>query len=208
MLSSARCGSGRRSMDGMKDDMIMNRSLQRAWFGCGAVACVALAACEPTGATIDQPAPTADARLVPEAASNERIIAEALQACVAAFPDMRAVRSTLDRAGVRAEGAVPDLFIHTANRRTALIVTNTRGADPRCGFGIKDLRDEAAVSFADELVQDAFGGTARRISMEDRNGIAGWQATAGGEPVLVTVSRDVSVNPYFRGSLIVMSRDD
>ena len=182
--------------------------IRKARLGLGAAACMALAACEPASAPVGEPATPTVTRLVAETARNEQLIAETFQQCVAAFPNMRAVRSSLNREGIRAEGAVPNLYIHTANRRTGLFLTNTRKADPRCGFGIKGLRDDEAVSFAGELVQRSFGEAAQPLSMDDRRGIAGWRATAGGEPVLVTVSRNFYVNPYFRGALIVISRDD
>ena len=175
-----------------------------------AAALVTLAACEPASEQVAMAttASVAGSQRTAPATPEADVVERGFRDCAAMLPDLGAYRASLDRDGVRLQFAAGETFIHTTGGYRALLTSGTRGGRTYCGFGIKGMGGEEAERFADGLVRRTFGagagaGAARGVA--DDGETVGWVGVAGDRTMAVAVSRDISISPYFRGALIVMT---
>lgn len=140
-----------------------------------------------------------------EAADKATNLEQAFQRCVAAFPNMKAVRQSHKEAGMRVEGLDDNLWFHSANGRRVFAATGARRGEPFCMFGINRQGNKPTLALAQRIVTKTFGEKALPVSNSgDRSIIAAWAVPLGKTVGAVLVTRSRPVSPYYSGSLIMI----
>ena len=139
------------------------------------------------------------------AADKATNLEDAFQRCVAAFPNMKAVRQSHKDAGMRVEGLDDNLWFHSANGRRVFAATGAKRDAPFCMFGINRQGNKPTLALAQRIVTKTFGEKALPMANTgDRSIIAAWAVPLGKTVGAVLVTRSRPVSPFYSGSLIMI----
>lgn len=131
----------------------------------------------------------------------------AFERCFNNFPDRTAVRKAHKKAKMKFEGRGGNSDFFTA--RGGDVFTFVGDKKVPCGFGVDGLREGNAVAVTEKMLKRVTKGQMIRLKTQNRKRTLGaWRILANGETAVVIVSRIVNFPRLYRGSLILVRRDD
>lgn len=177
----------------------------------GTICAMLLTACVETADVADGAATTAVETAAPAtpsllSSSNNRKLLEALDICLADFPDTLAIRTKLRQSGYKSELRFRDREFFSAYNGNIIIAITTGGAERACVLGVDGLRNEDAVLFAGSLFAARSNGTLLVGSPTDPRFIGGFKFDApNGTTLAAAVGRQTSIGNFFNGSPIFIT---
>jgi len=137
--------------------------------------------------------------------SSNRKLLEAMDICLADFPNLLQVRTRLRQSGYQSEGRFGNKEIFTAYNRNIIVVVSASATDRLCSFGLDGLRDQEAVLLAGALFGARANGTLELGSPQDPRFLAAYRFDApNGVKVIGAVGRQVTISGLYRGSIIYL----
>jgi hypothetical protein len=134
-------------------------------------------------------------------------LGQALSICLDNIPDMGAARQQMILAGFQREGSIEGQDLYSAADRSVFALLSVGSDIPRCAVGRDSLRDQGAVTFAENALRQAYGPTFFPADPADFSPpvIAGWIATPASGTLAIGVTPVLDLPPFFLGSFILVT---